>query len=70
MLKLESLETRFISWEESGFLRSNSNEHANIIDYDEYNLPLQDMQTLKQFEELLTKDKPFADQMVKYIVGL
>lgn len=59
-----------ISWEQSRLTLPDNNDHAiDEIDYAEYNLPLEDMQRLNEFEGFL-KDKSFADKVVKYNIIL
>jgi len=42
----------------------NNQETVDIIQYEEYDMPLKNMQALKRLEELL-RDGSFANKMVK-----
>lgn len=60
---MTALENRMVLLETSNIMRHNQ-KATDVIRYEEYNLPLENMQALKQLEELL-KDNSFADKMVK-----
>lgn len=57
------LENRMILLETSNIMRHREEETDNIILYEDYDLPLQNIQTLERLEQLL-KDSSFADKMV------
>ncbi|XP_011883738.1 PREDICTED: uncharacterized protein LOC105570895, partial [Vollenhovia emeryi] len=70
--KMTALENRMILLETSNIMRHREEETDNIILYEEYDLPLQNMQALERLEQLL-KDSSFADKMVntlKQVGGL
>lgn len=60
---MTALENRMILLETSNIMKHGKEETNNIILYEEYDLPLQNMQALEQLEQLL-KDSSFADKMV------
>lgn len=60
---MTALENRMILLETSNVMRNREEEAANIILYEDYDLPLQNMQALERLEQLL-KDSSFADKMV------
>lgn len=59
---MTALETRMILLEESNTTRHQ--ETDDVIEYEEYDLPIQNMQTLKRMEELL-QNNSFADKMLQ-----
>ena len=61
--KMTALENRMILLETSSTVRHREKEAANVISYEEYDLPLQSIQALQRLEQLL-KDRSFADKMV------
>lgn len=61
---MTALENRMIVFEVSSIVRHNNQEAADVIQYEEYDLPLTNMQALKRLEDLL-KDSSFATKMVK-----
>lgn len=61
---MTALENRMILLETFNIMRHREEEtDDNIILYEEYDLPLQNMQALEQLEQLL-KTSSFADKMV------
>ncbi|XP_011704274.1 PREDICTED: uncharacterized protein LOC105459730, partial [Wasmannia auropunctata] len=61
--KITVLENRMVLLETSGTMRQINQEVADVIQYEEYELPLQTMVALLRLEELL-KDKSFANKLV------
>ncbi|XP_029671988.1 uncharacterized protein LOC115240776 [Formica exsecta] len=57
------LENRMVLLETSSLMRHCNYEAADVIQYEEYDLPLETIAALKHLEELL-KDRSFADKMV------
>jgi len=60
---MTNLENRMVLLESSNIIRHN-NQEVDIIQYEEYDMPLKNMQALKRLEELL-RDGSFANKMVK-----
>jgi len=61
---MTALENRMILLETSNIMRHREEETVdNTILYEEYDLPLQNMQALERLEQLL-KTSSFADKMV------
>jgi len=61
---MTNLENRMVLLESSNIIRHNNQEAVDIILYEEYDMPLKNMQALKRLEELL-RDGSFANKMVK-----
>jgi len=61
--KMTNLENRMVLLESSNIIRHNNQEAVDIIQYEEYDMPLKNMQALKRLEELL-RDGSFANKMV------
>ncbi|XP_029671984.1 uncharacterized protein LOC115240770 [Formica exsecta] len=62
--KMTVLENRMVLLETSSLMRHCNYEAADVIQYEEYDLPLETIAALKHLEELL-KDRSFADKMVR-----
>jgi len=61
---MTNLENIMVLLESSNIIRHNNQEAVDIIQYEEYDMPLKNMQALKRLEELL-RDGSFANKMVK-----
>lgn len=61
---MTALENRMILLEASNLTWHQHEEEVGVIQYEEYDLPLINMQTLTRLEELL-QDRSFADKMVR-----
>jgi len=61
---MTNLENRMVLLKSSNIIRHNNQEAVNIIQYEEYDMPLKNMQALKRLEELL-RDGSFANKMIK-----
>lgn len=59
-----ALENRMILLETSNTMQHNNREAADVIQYEEYDLPLRNMQMLQRLEGLL-RDSSCADKTVK-----
>lgn len=55
--------------ESSNIMRHNNQETVDVIQYEEYDMPLKNMQALKRLEELL-RDRSFANKMVKMLYNI
>lgn len=62
--KMNGLENRMVLLEASSIKQHNNEQADDIVQYEEYELPLKDIQALKRFEGLL-QDNSFANKMVK-----
>lgn len=62
--KMNGLENRMVLLEASSIKQHNNEQVDDIVQYEEYELPLKDIQALKRFEGLL-QDNSFANKMVK-----
>lgn len=62
--KITALENRIVLLETSNTMRLINQKTADVIQYEEYNMPLQNLAALQQLEQLL-QENSFANKMVK-----
>lgn len=51
--RMTALENRMVLLEASSIMQHNNQQADDVVQYEEYDLPLKDMQALKRFEGLL-----------------